>query len=243
MNGKNKTLKSIRCFMELTGIWMLAVIAVVGVSAVNIINAATGYSMELADGLWKISPIFVSMGLMISAVAIVTSYMMQYNLLSALPVSMETAPRQISLIIDVIMVSVIAVDAIALAIAGMPKAIFVKLAGNLFMYILVRLTMYVSARTTAKTYGTLGGVLAGILGAIAYGVGGGVGIFCNEYISEELHKFEEQYAGFIILDAVVLTAFVLTYILTQKGMKNCIRQTKKYKGAAKKKTAREEVYV
>lgn len=243
MNSKNRTLKSIQCFLSITGLWILVLIAVVGISAVNIINAAAGYSMELADGLWEISPIFVSMGLMISVTAIVTNYMMQYNLLSALPVSMETVPRQISLIVDGIMVAIIVIDVIALVIAGMSKAVFVRLAGNLFMYILVRLIMYVSARTAAKTYGILGGVLSGVLGAIVYGMGGSAGIFCNDFIKNELPNHEGQIADFIISDAVMLVLFAFVYFLTQRGMKNCIRQTKNYKGAAKKRTVREEAYV
>ncbi len=243
MNRRNKIVSSAKCFMELTGIWMLILIIVIVVSTVNIISAVTGYDMTIAKEMWAISPVITGMAIISSAALVATSYITQYNLLTALPVSMETLPHQISIIMDAMFSGIMVIDFIALAAVDMKEFIFLKMALYMFLYIVSRITLYVSVRTAAKTYGKLGNVMNGILCSVGYGLSAGVNAGVCVFMGEQHELVKGKYAVLIAIAAGSIVLALISVILTHKGIKNCIRQTKKYKSVSAKKRVKVESYV
>ena len=240
----NKTLKSIRSFAGIMGLGSLILMAAGFGSVINIINAVTGYNMEMFHGFWSVVTVVMYAMLMILVpVAIAMSYMNQYRLLTAMPMAMETVPAQMSLLTDFIYIIIVVIDMIAMCIAGIYEGALLRLSTTLGLYIISHIALYVSARTGAKSYGTAGKVISSILFFIGYGLGAGFNMVSCTMIYENYDMIAGQYGILFGILAGMSVLAAVTRLVSYKGIRNCVRQIKIYKGTAKKKQVREERYV
>lgn len=240
----NKTLKSIYSFARIMGFGSLILMAAGVGSVINIINAVTGYNMEMLDGFWSVVTVMMCAIMMVLVpVAIAMSYMNQYRLLTAMPMAMGTVPAQMSLLTDLVYIIIVVIDMIAMLIAGIYEGALLKLSTTLGLYIISHIALYISARTAAKSYGTAGKVVSGLLCFLGYGFGGAFTMISSAMIYEEYDVIEGQYGILLAVLAGMAVLAAVTRIVSYKGIVNCVRQIKIYKGTAKKKQVREEQYV
>lgn len=239
----NKTLKSIYSFADLMGFGSLILLTAGGGSAINIINAVTGYNMELFDGLWSVSVAMYAMLMVLAPAAIAMTYMSQYRLLTAMPMAMETVPAQMSLLTDLVYIIIVVIDMIAMLIAGIYEGALLKLSTTLGLYIISHIALYISARTGAKSYGTAGKVVSGLLCFLDYGMGGALTVISCTMIYEYYDVIDGQYGVLLGILAGMAVLAAVTRVVSYNGIRNCVRQRKIYKGAAKEKAVREERYV
>lgn len=239
----NKTLKSIYSFADIMDLGSLILLSAGVSSVINIINAVTGYNMELFGGVWSGSTVAMAMLMILTPVAIAMSYMNQYRLLTAMPMAMGTVPAQMSLLTDLVYIIIVVIDMIAMLIAGIYEGALLKLSTTLVLYIISHIALYISARTAAKSYGTAGKVLSGLLGFLGYGFGGAFTMVSSTMIYEKYDVIEGQYAILLAILAGMAVLAAVTRVVSYKGIVNCVRQVKIYKGTAEKKQVREEQYV
>lgn len=239
----NKTLKSIYSFARIMGFGSLILLSAGVSSVINIINAVTGYNMDMFGGVWSGSTVAMSMLMILTPVAIAMSYMNQYRLLTAMPMAMGTVPAQMSLLTDLVYIIIVVIDMIAMLIAGIYEGALLKLSTTLGLYIISHITLYISARTAARSYGTAGKVLSGLLGFLGYGFGGAFTMVSSTMIYEEYDIIGGQYAILLAILAGMAVLAAVTRVVSYKGIVNCVRQVKIYKGTAEKKQVREEQYV
>ena len=239
----NKTLKSMCSVIDIMGLGSLILLSAGVSSVINIINAVTGYNMELFGGMWSGSTVAMSMLMILTPVAIAMSYMNQYRLLTAMPMAMGTVPAQMSLLTDLVYIIIVVIDMIAMLIAGIYEGALLKLSATLGLYIISHIALYISARTAARSYGTAGKVVSGLLCFLGYGFGGAFTMISSSMIYEEYDVIEGQYGILLAILAGMAVLAAVTRIVSYKGIVNCVRQIKIYKGTAKKKQVREEQYV
>ena len=239
----NKTLKSIYSFARIMGFGSLILLSAGVSSVINIINAVTGYNMELFGGMWSGSTVAMAMLMILTPVAIAMSYMNQYRLLTAMPMAMGTVPAQMSLLTDLVYIIIVVIDMIAMLIAGIYEGALLKLSTTLGLYIISHITLYISARTAAKSYGTAGKVVSGLLGFLGYGFGGALSMVSCSMIYDHYDVIEGQNGILLAILAGMAVLAAVARIVSYKGIVNCVRQIKIYKGTAKKKQVREERYV
>lgn len=237
----NKTLKSMCSVIYIMGLGSLILLSAGVSSVINIINAVTGYNMELFGGMWSGSTVAMSMLMILTPVAIAMSYMNQYRLLTAMPMAMGTVPAQMSLLTDLVYIIIVVIDMIAMLIAGIYEGAILKLSTTLGLYIISHITLYISARTAAKSYGTAGKVLSGLLGFLGYGFGGAFTMVSSTMIYEEYDIIEGQYVILLAILAGMAVLAAVVRVVSYKGIVNCVRQRKIYK--IRKKQPKTESYV
>ena len=237
----NKTLKSMCSVIDIMGLGSLILLSAGVSSVINIINAVTGYNMELFGGMWSGSTVAMSMLMILTPVAIAMSYMNQYRLLTAMPMAMGTVPAQMSLLTDLVYIIIVVIDMIAMLIAGIYEGAILKLSTTLGLYIISHITLYISARTAAKSYGTAGKVLSGLLGFLGYGFGGAFTMVSSTMIYEEYDIIEGQYVILLAILAGMAVLAAVVRVVSYKGIVNCVRQRKIYK--IRKKQPKTESYV
>lgn len=239
----NKTLKSIYSFARIMDFGSLILLSAGVSSVINIINAVTGYNMEMFGGMWSGSTIAMAIFMILTPAAIAMSYMNQYRLLTAMPMAMGTVPAQMSLLTDLVYIIIVVIDMIAMLIAGIYEGALLKLSATLGLYIISHIALYISARTAAKSYGTAGKVVSGILCFLGYGFGGALSMVSCSMIYDHYDVIEGQYGILLAVLAGMAVLAAVARIVSYKGIVNCVRQIKIYKGTAKKKQVREERYV
>lgn len=240
----NKTLRSIYNFADIMGFGSLILLTAGGGSLINIVNAFTRYNMEMFDGMWSAVTIAMyTVLLIITPAAIAMSYMNHYRLLTAMPMAMETIPAQMSLLTDLVYIIIAVIDMTAMCIAGIYEGALLKLSAALGLYVISHIALYISARTGAKSYGTAGKVISGLLFFAGYGIGCAFTTVPCNMIYEEYQVIDGQYGILLVILSGMAVLAVITRIVSYKGIRNCVRQRKIYKGTAKKKQVREERYV
>ncbi len=227
--------------IDIMGLGSLILLSAGVSSVINIINAVTGYNMELFGGMWSGSTVAMSMLMILTPVAIAMSYMNQYRLLTAMPMAMGTVPAQMSLLTDLVYIIIVVIDMIAMLIAGIYEGAILKLSTTLGLYIISHITLYISARTAAKSYGTAGKVLSGLLGFLGYGFGGAFTMVSSTMIYEEYDIIEGQYVILLAILAGMAVLAAVVRVVSYKGIVNCVRQRKIYK--IRKKQPKTESYV
>ena len=237
----NKTLKSMCSVIDIMGLGSLILLSAGVSSVINIINAVTGYNMELFGGMWSGSTVAMSMLMILTPVAIAMSYMNQYRLLTAMPMAMGTVPAQMSLLTDLVYIIIVVIDMIAMLIAGIYEGAILKLSTTLGLYIISHIALYISARTAAKSYGTAGKVVSGLLCFLGYGFGGAFTMVSSTMIYEEYDIIEGQYVILLAILAGMAVLAAVVRVVSYKGIVNCVRQRKIYK--IRKKQPKTESYV
>ncbi|MDD6269513.1 MAG: hypothetical protein PUA84_05605 [Oscillospiraceae bacterium] len=239
------TVKSMLHSIKLMGLGSMFPCMILFCTAINAVNAFTGYDMHIFGGnentLWNVSCVAFVVVLLVSAVSVATSFGNYYKLLVAMPVKLDKMPSAMMLLCDFLIASVAVIDAVMMLAAGYGSGILLKMSAMFIIYAFLSILFYVATRTGFKSYGITGKVVSVILYIAAYGVCTGAYMMATILIYEDVPEIFGNTAlisGIFIASAAIgLLARVLSYV----GVRNCVRQRKIYK--TKNETPREESYV
>ena len=195
------------------------------------------------NGIWMFSGVVSAVMLFIMPMIIALLNVQQYNLLTAMPISMEKVPAQMYLMNDVIYIIIVPIDMAVLIAVGIYEGALLRLTVDLIFYLIANVVLYVMVRSASQTYGTVGKVISFISGFFVGGIISSLGIMPSIIIHGGFEDIEGRYGVLICAAAIAAVFAVIARVLSKRGVRNCMRQIKIYRSSAKKKAVREEQYV
>lgn len=235
--------KAVVSTLRLMGIGSFIVFALIATTAVNFLNAKWGYRMEALDGFWSGVIAGISMLLMAVPFVIAANYGQHYKLIFHLPMQASSVPVQMLSIVDLIHAVHIILDFFILLFFGYSmEVILIKAIADLLLAVLSVLVLYISVRISFAPTSTAGKVVAGALGFLCYIFSVAISAGAATMIESHQDVIRENRIPCIVVLCVSTVILIIITERVYKGVKNCVRLTKKYKGQ-KKKNELEASYV
>ncbi len=235
--------KAVVSTLRLMGIGSFIVFALIATTAVNFLNAKWGYNMDALDGFWGGVIVGLSMLLIAVPFVIAANYGQHYKLIYHLPMQASSVPVQMLTLVDLINFVHILLDFFILLFFGYSvDVILFKAIADLLLAVLSVLVLYISVRISFAPTGTGAKAAAGILGFLCYVFSVVISSGVMAMIEEHQDVIRENRIPCMVILGVSIAALLIATERVYKGVKNCVRLTKKYKGQ-KKKNELQESYV
>ena len=235
--------KAVMSTLRLMGIGGFIVFALIATTAVNFLNAKWGYNMDALDGFWGGVIAGFSMLLVASPFVAAANYGQHYKLIYHLPMQASSVPVQMLSIVDLINGVHILLDFFILLFFGYSmEVILIKAIADLLLAVLSVLVLYISVRISFAPASTGAKAAAGILGFLCYVCSVVISSGAMAMIEEHLDVIDGKWLPCLVILCIGAAVLIIATERVYKGIKNCVRLAKKYKGQ-KKKSELEESYV